>query len=123
LPASDGCPQSKSGYYLYRGHANIHQTALYVQDAIRLKNLTLNLGLRGDIYNGLASDGQAEPRVGIAYNIKRTNTVLRASYARAFETPFNENLVLSSAGCNDAAVNALMAAIQGYDCISTPLKP
>ena len=31
-----------------------------------------------------------------AYNIKKTNTVLRVSYARTLETPFNENLVLSS---------------------------
>jgi hypothetical protein len=123
LPASDGCAQTRSAYYLYRGHANIHETALYLQDTIRMKNLTLNLGIRGDIYNGISSATQAEPRVGIAYNIKRTNTVLRASYARTLETPFNENLVLSSTGCNDPSVNALMAAIQGYDCISTPLKP
>ena len=39
LPASDGCPQSTSASYLYRGHANIHQTALYIQDTLRLKNL------------------------------------------------------------------------------------
>ena len=36
---------------------------------------------------------------GRRYNIKRTNTVLRVSYARTLETPFNENLVLSSKGC------------------------
>jgi hypothetical protein len=34
----------------------------------------------------------------IAYNIKPTNTVLRVSYARTMETPFNENLVLASNG-------------------------
>jgi hypothetical protein len=78
---------------------------------------------QGDIYNGLTRATQAEPRVGVAYNIKRTNTVLRASYARTLETPFNEKLVLSRNGCNNPSVNALMAAIQGYDCISTPLKP
>ena len=39
------------------------------------------------------------------------------------ETPFNENLVLSSTGCNDAVVNAIMASIQGYPCITSPLKP
>ncbi|HWD98682.1 MAG TPA: TonB-dependent receptor, partial [Bryobacteraceae bacterium] len=103
LPASDGCPQTQSAYYLYRGHADIRETALYVQDTIRLKNLTLNLGIRGDIYNGITSATQAEPRVGLAWNIKRTNTVIRASYARTLETPFNENLVLSSNGCSDAA--------------------
>jgi hypothetical protein len=59
----------------------------------------------------------------VAYNIKPTNTILRVSYARSMETPFNENLVLSSGGCNDAVVNALQAALQGYPCISNPLGP
>jgi len=30
----------------------------------------------------------------VAYNIKPTNTVLRISYARVLETPFNENLIV-----------------------------
>ena len=40
-----------------------------------------------------------EPRLGVSYNVKPTGTVLRVSYARTLETPFNENLVLSSNGC------------------------
>ena len=44
----------------------------------------------------MVSHNEAEPRLGIAYNIKRTNTVLRVSYARVLETPFNENLIISS---------------------------
>ena len=66
-----------------------------------LRNWAFNLGIRGDLYNGLTIARQAEPRLGVAYNIKTTNTVLRASYARIMETPFNENLVLASTGCND----------------------
>ncbi|MBV8867707.1 MAG: TonB-dependent receptor plug domain-containing protein, partial [Acidobacteriaceae bacterium] len=123
LPASDGCPNSSSTRYLYRGHADIRELALYIQDTITLKNWTFNLGIRGDIYNGITSGSQAEPRVGIAYNLKRTSTVLRVSYARTFETPFNENLVLASTGCLDAVVNALQSAIQGYPCLTTPLSP
>ena len=34
--------------------------------------------------------------------------MLRASYARALETPFNENLVLSSIGCANAVLNPLL---------------
>ncbi len=52
---------------------------------------------------------EAEPRLGIAYNVKQTNTVLRISYARVLETPFNENLVLSSIGCSDAVLIPLLA--------------
>jgi len=38
--------------------------------------------------------------VGISYNVQKTNTVLRVSYARAMETPFNENLIIASEGCS-----------------------
>ncbi|MFZ0758313.1 MAG: TonB-dependent receptor, partial [Candidatus Sulfotelmatobacter sp.] len=77
-------------------HTDIKEAALYIEDTITWRNWNLNLGLRGDIYNGLADHSQAEPRLGAAYNIKRTNTVLRASYAHTLESPFNENLILSS---------------------------
>jgi len=92
----------------FNGHTDVKLLSLYVQDAITKGNWSLNLGLRGDIYNGLTSHKEAEPRVGIAYNVKKTNTVLRASYARVLETPFNENLVLSSTGCADPVLNPLL---------------
>jgi hypothetical protein len=37
-----------------------------------------------------------EPRLGLSYRLGKTETVLRASYSRSLETPFNENLLLSS---------------------------
>ena len=123
LPAANGCPNARSGQYTFNGRANIHQLALYLQDTIPLKNWTFNLGLRGELYNGLSSTGQAEPRVGIAYNIKPTGTVLQVSYARTLETPFNENLVLASVGCNDPVINDIMATVQGYPCLTSPLTP
>ena len=123
LPASAGCPGSNTTPYNFFGHADIKTTGVYVQDAITIKNLTLNLGLRGDIYNGITSTVQAEPRLGVAYQFKPTSTVLRASYARTLETPFNENLVLASKGCDDPVVNALSTASQGYPCLTAPLRP
>ena len=110
LPSSFGCPHSTSGLYNYYGHANIRELALYVQDSITKGPWNFNLGLRGDVYNGITSANQVEPRLGIAYNIKPSSTVLRVSYARTLETPFNENLVLSSLGCNDPVINAIMAS-------------
>lgn len=123
LPASDGCPKATSNEYLWHGHADIRQVALYVQDAINFRNWHLDIGIRGDIYNGLVKATQAEPRAGIAYNIKQTNTVLRVSYARTLETPFNENLILSSTGCSDPVVSAVQGAIQGYPCLTNPVQP
>jgi hypothetical protein len=122
LPASDGCPHSTSGEYQFYGHADIKEFAFFLQDTITVKNWTFNLGVRVDKYNGLTSALQAEPRLGISYNFKPTNTVFRISYARTMETPFNENLVLASFGCNDPVIVALQSI--GAPCINNvPLSP
>ncbi|HEY4356431.1 MAG TPA: TonB-dependent receptor [Acidobacteriaceae bacterium] len=107
------------GLFKYFGHADIKELALYVQDQITAGNWNFNLGIRGDFYNGLSTARQAEPRLGAAYSIKRTGTVLRVSYARTLETPFNENLVISSQGCGDAVLNPLLAC-QGGSAVLTP---
>ena len=106
------------------GHTDVKELALYAQDTITKGPWSFNLGLRGDFYNGLeAVSRQAEPRAGVAYNIKKTNTVLRVSYARTMESPFNENLILSGTGCNDPVVNAIMTVAQGFACTTAPLTP
>jgi len=121
LPGSDGCPGSRSGAYTFNGNGNIKEMALFFQDNITVKNWNFNVGLRFDDYHGLTSATALEPRLGAAYHIKATKTVVRASYARTMETPFNENLVLSSLGCNDPVVNALMSTLGA--CNTTPLSP
>jgi hypothetical protein len=83
-------------------------------------NWTANLGLREDVYNGLADANQTEPRVGVSYDLKRTNTIMAVSYARTLETPFNENLVLSSEGCSNAVLAPLLACNAG---VSGTLQP
>ena len=93
----------------YAGHTDVKEIALYAQDQITAGNWLFNLGFREDLYNGLTSARQAEPRLGVSYKIKRTSTVLRTSYARTLETPFNENLVLSSQGCLNPVLNPLLA--------------
>src|SRR6185369_12162913 len=107
-------------FYDYAGSADIKQTALYIQDEIKAGNWLFNLGIRGDIYNGLASATQAQPRLGAAYNIKPTSTVLRVSYARTLETPFNENLVLSSNGCSNDVLAPLLNCTPGISNTLTP---
>lgn len=74
----------------------IKEYAAYVQDTINLGRVTLNPGLRVTRYDGLSQATGVQPRIGVSYFIKRTGTVLRASYARTLETPHNENLLLSS---------------------------
>ncbi|HXA76837.1 MAG TPA: carboxypeptidase regulatory-like domain-containing protein [Candidatus Acidoferrales bacterium] len=101
-------------------HTDVKETALFVQDTITTGNWSFNVGIRGDLYNGLAIAHQAEPRLGIAYNIKQSNTVLRVSYARTLETPFNENLVLSSIGCSNNVLSVLLLCTPGANSILSP---
>ena len=68
----------------------------FAQDRIRAGPLLASLGLRYDRYAFLVNGGQFQPRLGLAWHIKATGTVLRASYNRLFQTPVNENLLLSN---------------------------
>jgi outer membrane cobalamin receptor len=102
----------------FAGHSDVKGYALYGQDSLTFGGLTLQLGLRGDIYRGLVGASSLEPRIGISYLYKPTNTVFRVSYSKFFETPYNENLLLSSGtGAGGLAANVFGA----YG--STPLSP
>jgi len=105
------------GLYDFAGSTDVKEFAAYVQDTITKGSWNFSLGLRGDLYNGLSVARQLEPRLGIAYNIKPSSTVLRISYARTLETPFNENLVLSNNGCRFAVIAALVP------CVPSALNP
>jgi hypothetical protein len=83
--------------FAFHGADNINQYAFYATDTIRLGEFTADIGLRDDEYNGLISRNGLQPRAGLSYRIARTDTVIRTAYSRTFETPFNENLLLSSA--------------------------
>jgi hypothetical protein len=96
--------------FAFRGHTDVKEIALYLQDTITAGNWSFNLGVRGDIYRGIVHDSQIEPRVGVAYNIKPSNTVLRVSYARILETPFNENLIVGSLGDSGGVISSVLGA-------------
>ena len=106
--------------YTFNGHTDVKEIALYVRDNITKGNWSLNLGLRGDRYNGITVGEQLEPRVGAAYNIKQANTIVRISYARTLESPFNENLILSSIGCSNPVLAPLLICTAP---VANPLSP
>jgi hypothetical protein len=81
----------------FSDHSDIKEYSYYIQDAYTLGNFTLQAGMRFDFYRGLTGGNGVEPRIGGSYLFKPTQTVLRASYSKFFETPYNENLLLSSA--------------------------
>ena len=107
-------------FFNYNGHADVKELGLYLEDQIKAGAWLFNLGIRGDLYNGLTKASQAEPRLGASYTVKQTSTVLRVSYARTLESPFNENLVLSSQGCDSAVLQPLLACSPG---VSGTLQP
>jgi hypothetical protein len=74
----------------------------FVQDAYRWNRFVFSPGLRYDNYRFLVHGNQVQPRVGLAFHLRETGTVLRVSYNRNYQTPPNENLLLSSA--DEAAV-------------------
>ena len=90
------------GLFQFNGDATINQQAFYAQDDIKAGQFSFKLGVRFDHYDGLTTKSLVEPRLGVSYATPHSNTILRASYGRTLETPYNENLVLASSA--DAAV-------------------
>ncbi len=85
-------------YFLFHGIGNINQFAFYATDDIKLgqfqreRRPSRRSVQRPGIEERHRSRGSGSPTWS-----NRTGTVLRAAYSRTFETPFNENLLLSSA--------------------------
>ncbi len=104
--------------FAFHGHTDIKQEALYAQDNLTLGPATLSMGVRFDNYNGITKGRLLQPRLGISYLVKRTGTVLRASFTRNFETPYNENLILSSATGAGGLANGILG-----DTSNLPLLP
>src|ERR1043166_1993982 len=104
--------------FTFYGHADIKQEAAYAQDNITLGNATATLGVRFDNYNGITKGNLVQPRLGISYHIKQTETILRGSFTRSFETPYNENLVLSSAAGGGGLADGTLGSAS-----SLPLRP
>jgi hypothetical protein len=101
--------------YQFYSKGKVNEYGFYTQDTITLGGLNISLGLRGDLYYGLSHANSVQPRAGLAYQFKKTGTVLRAAYSRTFETPYNENLLLSST----TGIGGLGAGNQATE----PLRP
>src|SRR5216684_667842 len=104
--------------FAFHGHTDIKQEALYAQDSLTLGHATLSMGVRFDNYNGITKGRLVQPRLGISYHLKSTGTVLRASFTRNFETPYNENLILSSTTGAGGLANGVLG-----DTSNLPLLP
>jgi len=104
--------------FVFRGHTDIKQEALYAQDILTLGQAAVSFGLRFDNYNGITKGKLLQPRLGVSYHLKSTGTVLRGSFMRSFESPYNENLVLSSVTGAGGLANGVLG-----DTSNLPLRP
>ena len=82
--------------FAYDQSGTVKQQAVYLQDEIKAGDLTVQAGVRLDHYAGLSAATLLQPRAGLSYAVGGSKSVVRASYGRTLETPYNENLLLSS---------------------------
>jgi Carboxypeptidase regulatory-like domain/TonB-dependent Receptor Plug Domain len=90
--------------FVFDGSRTGKYFAGYAQDTLHWQNLTVNAGVRYDHNQLFTTESAWQPRIGAAYFIPATNTVLRASFDRMFITPEFENILLSSSAAASSIV-------------------
>jgi outer membrane cobalamin receptor len=82
--------------YSFTGNKPDLEQSAFVQDQIRLGKWTVSAGLRWDHYQLIVNQNAVSPRLGVGYYIPSLDIVFHATYDRIFQTPSNENLLISS---------------------------
>ncbi|MEO7135464.1 MAG: carboxypeptidase regulatory-like domain-containing protein [Vicinamibacterales bacterium] len=128
-PGTPGYNEALLPYDLTRGGSFFNfeesqigtQASAFVQSTLSFDRLSLNLGLRHDEYRFLVNGRQLQPRVGVSYALRKRQVVLRASYNRNYQTPPNENLLLSN---SEAASQLAPASVRdAFGSAYRPLQP
>lgn len=78
------------------------EQSVFAQDQIRLKNWTINAGLRWDHYQLLLNRQAVDPRFSISRYFPSADLLVHFSYDRVFQTPSSENMLLSSSVAAEA---------------------
>jgi len=93
-----------SGVFSFRGGVKGGQVGMYLQDHFSpFKNITVDAGLRYDYFDLIDTHAQVSPRIGVAYHITRTKSVIHGAYNRLFSPPPLEYSLLASFIGNNAA--------------------
>jgi outer membrane receptor for ferrienterochelin and colicin len=83
--------------FVFSGRASPTLFAFYIQDSVQFgRGLTVDVGVRGDRVRMLSERSQWSPRLGVAYHIPGSETIVRGSVDRFFQPPQAENLLLGS---------------------------
>lgn len=79
----------------------------YVQDEWSIgEKLTVNYGVRGDVYKAFRTESQLSPRLGAVYQAS-DDTTLHAGYSRYFTPPATEAITTTNIQKFDGTTNAL----------------
>ena len=92
------------------------QVSLYAQDHFSpLRNLWVDIGLRYDYFDLITTQVQVSPRIGLAYHIRPTRSVLHAAYNRYFSPPPIEySLYASFLGNTDEDPDLRVGNVRAY---------
>ena len=88
-------PGTPSPFSFAANRPDLEQSA-FAQDLVHLGNWTISAGLRWDHYQLILNRQAVDPRISIARYFPSAGLVVHASYDRVFQTPSNENILLSS---------------------------
>ncbi len=88
-------PDTPPDFSFLANRPDLEQSA-FVQDQIRLKNVTINIGLRWDHYQLLLNRHGVQPRFSVSRYFPAADLLVHFSYDRVFQTPSFENILLSS---------------------------
>jgi hypothetical protein len=98
--------------FVFNGRSTNSYEAAYIQDNIKFGNLTADLGVRYDRNSLPLRETATQPRLGVAYFIPSSKTVLRASYDKVLYTPEFENILFSSSSAAAALAPPAVKASQ-----------
>jgi hypothetical protein len=88
-------PGTPSPFRFVANRPDLEQSA-FVQDQVHLGNWTINAGIRWDHYQLILNRQAVDPRLSISRYFPAAGLVVHFSYDRVFQTPSNENILLSS---------------------------
>ena len=88
-------PGTPSPFSFAANRPDLEQSG-FAQDLVHLGNWTISAGLRWDHYQLILNRQAVDPRISIARYFPSAGLVVHASYDRVFQTPSNENILLSS---------------------------
>jgi hypothetical protein len=88
-------PGTPSPFRFVANRPDLEQSA-FVQDQVHLGNWTINAGIRWDHYQLILNRQAVDPRLSVSRYFPAAGLVVHFSYDRVFQTPSNENILLSS---------------------------